>query len=191
MDINKTIDKLVSDLEVFLELPKEFLSNIYYEDDWSFFIKSHALLESALTNALRRSVPYVNLLNEFSHLPISQYKIGKIYFAQQMGLITKEERILIEKFSDIRNKLVHDIRNINNPISQYYNKSLKRCIGNAFLSILTKNIDSSHHKELNELKFLSNNPKQDIFLIIVAMITSLYGKSLIIQKFVLRINNDR
>jgi len=43
-------------LEKELELPHRFIFRLTEEDDWSFIIKTHALIEAALTNQLSSSI---------------------------------------------------------------------------------------------------------------------------------------
>src|SRR5215813_11267638 len=101
----------LEELEARLGLPNGFCERLRLEDDWSFFIKLHALLESALTSLLAAKVN-PNLHNTFSKLEMSREDTGKVAFARALGLLHQADRRYIRSLSEIRNVLVHGVSQV-------------------------------------------------------------------------------
>jgi len=83
------------------------------ENDWSFVIKTHALIEAAISHLLTEHLKRPELAGTFSRLEMSNEATGKVAFATALGLLEKPERRFIISFSELRNMLVHDVRNVN------------------------------------------------------------------------------
>jgi hypothetical protein len=98
-------------LEKELTLPKGFIAGLVQEDDWSFVIKAHALVEAALTNQLSASVDE-RLTSVFEQLELSDSRKGKIAFSKALGLLDSNQRKFIRFLSELRNELVHDVRRV-------------------------------------------------------------------------------
>lgn len=117
-----------------LGLPERFFETIMEEDDWSFVIKLHALIEASITNILTDKFIDQDLVDIFSQMELSNKRTGKIAFIKKMNLLQKEYRNFISKFSELRNLLVHEISNVKfsfkNHIDQL-NKSQKKSLSNA------------------------------------------------------------
>src|SRR5262249_32739677 len=75
------------------------------EDDWSFIIKAHALIDAVLTHMLVAAVRKEELRNRFAKMGLRE----KLRFATDLKLITRRELACIEALSDIRNLLAHDV----------------------------------------------------------------------------------
>jgi DNA-binding MltR family transcriptional regulator len=97
--------------ETELGLPSKFLDRLATEDDWSFVIKAHALIEATVTHMLTEGVDE-RLRKVFERLELSGAENGKLVFAEALGLIDTKDRRFIRLFSELRNKLVHDIRRV-------------------------------------------------------------------------------
>ncbi len=95
-----------------LGLPDGFLDRLVQEDEWSFVIKAHALVEATITHLLTAAVD-VRLRKVFERLELSDTANGKIVFADALGLIGARERRFIQHLSELRNKLVHDVRQVS------------------------------------------------------------------------------
>lgn len=185
-ELESLLKGMVDNTEVSFNIPKGTLTNIFDEDDWSFIMKVHSLLELALTDSLNNSVPYCDLGNEFSNLPLSQHKIGKIYFAEKLNLISREQRIFIEKFSNIRNMLIHDIKKLRLTLKDYY-KKIQESVETAVISYVNNKRDgrsSTNNNKLAKDTFRKLNPKIAIFYATMTIITSSLEKSKLIQNFV-------
>ncbi len=108
-EILTTIYALLRQSEIDLHLREGFFQSLLKEDDWSFVIKAHALIEGAVSQQL--SITLDSLLHKiFRHLELGDARTGKMIFAEALGLLSKDECTYIRKLSELRNLLVHDIR---------------------------------------------------------------------------------
>lgn len=107
------------DLEEKVGVEAGFFARLYDEDDWSFIIKLHALFEAACSNLLSFHFNEPELDEIFVRLELSGKIIGKTVFLGRLGLLGKEWRRFISALSELRNDLVHDIRQSNFKLEQY------------------------------------------------------------------------
>ena len=111
LPITLSIDKGICMLQEKIGLRSGFFSALYDEDDWSFVIKLHALLEAACTHLLMFHFREPELNDVISRLELSGRTVGKTVFLGKLGLLGKEYRRFVAALSELRNDLVHDIRN--------------------------------------------------------------------------------
>lgn len=111
----QSLSELVPLLEAKLGLKQGFFDSLDSDDenDWSFVIKAHALAEAAVSHLLTEQVQKPQLADLFSRLDMSNKTTGKAAFVKALGLLGEEERRFISAFSELRNRLVHDVRNVN------------------------------------------------------------------------------
>lgn len=121
----KDIDEAVSNLESRLNIRTGFFDALLKEDDWSFVIKAHALIEASVSSYLASSLGRKNLIGCFSRLELSNKSFGKLAFIKELNLLTKHERRFIASLSELRNKLVHNISEVEFDFNNYFEK-LKR-----------------------------------------------------------------
>lgn len=124
-DIDKSsiqLDNGIIDLQNKIGLPKDFFKNLLDENDWSFVIKLHALIEGICSNLLVFHFNEPNLEKIFSRLEMSDASTGKLAFLLDTKLIDKIQCKYISSLSQFRNKLVHDVKN--------YDVNLKEMIKN-------------------------------------------------------------
>ena len=115
----RVTDKGIQALEEKIGVSAGFFEALYGEDDWSFVIKLHALLEAACTHLLMFHFKEPDLADVFSRLELSGKTVGKIVFLGKIGLLGKEHRRYVSALSELRNDLVHDIRNSKFDLQQY------------------------------------------------------------------------
>jgi hypothetical protein len=96
-----------------LGLPTNFLWNLQAEDDWSAIIKLHALLETAVTHLLVQFFGHDELEDVFANMELGNTRTGKLVFLSKLDCLSKDNRRFIRKLSEIRNKLVQDIKMFN------------------------------------------------------------------------------
>ena len=101
----------ILDLESKIGVPENFFKALCEADDWSFVIKLHALFEAACTHLLLFHFKEPDLSSIFSRLELSNKTTGKIAFLGTLELLNKDNRRFISTLSELRNSLVHDIRN--------------------------------------------------------------------------------
>lgn len=106
-----TVEGSVRRIEHDLGLQDGFLESLRKEDDWSFVIKTHALLEAAIGHILCKTLKRDELSEVFSFLELSDKRKGKIAFISALNLLQKPDRRLISSLSELRNMLVHDVKN--------------------------------------------------------------------------------
>ena len=95
-----------------LGLPEKLQADLLNkDDDWSFVIKSHALLEAGATRALLLYFGHSELENVFSQLDMGNKKYGKISILSNLNIIRHEFVDYLYKFGELRNELVHQIKN--------------------------------------------------------------------------------
>jgi len=104
-------------LEVALKVPPHFFEKLLHEEDWTFIVKLHALMEAALTMLLGEqlntgSQDNPRLTDAVSNLDMSAVRVGKVTLANALGLIREDEARLIRYLSTLRNVFVHQIQNV-------------------------------------------------------------------------------
>ena len=97
-----------------------FLCQLLKEDDWSFIIKSHALIEATVTELITISLGNPSLKSIVERLPLSEIQTGKIAFAKQMELLSSPQITFIRFFSTLRNDLVHKVENIEFSLKDHW-----------------------------------------------------------------------
>ena len=90
-----------------LQLPENTTLGILSGDDWSFVIRSHAVIE-ALVSALLATQLDRRLVPLFNRLELGDVDFGKLAFAKALGLLSSDQRRFISLLSTLRNKLAHN-----------------------------------------------------------------------------------
>jgi len=101
----------ILELERRIGVPENFFRNLNDADDWTFVIKLHALFEAACTHLLLHHLKEPELASIISRLELSNKVTGKVAFLTKLKLIGKDNRRFIATLSELRNSLVHDVRN--------------------------------------------------------------------------------
>lgn len=110
---------LIRMLEEKVGLQSGFLVELYKEDDWSFVIKLHALLEAACTHLIVAHLEKPELVDIISRLELSGKTIGKTVILKRLNLLSRYNHRFISALSELRNDLVHDIRFSNFTLLNY------------------------------------------------------------------------
>ena len=106
-----TVSDSILELESKVGVPANFFRTLNTADDWSFVIKLHALFEAACAHLLLFHFKEPELSEVFARLELSNKSTGKIAFLGKIGLLGNENRRFISTLSELRNSLVHDVRN--------------------------------------------------------------------------------
>jgi len=109
--IDFKLDDGIIELELRIGIKEDFFLKLLEEDDWSFIIKLHSLFEAACNHLLLYHLKEPNLTDIINRIDLSSKPIGKLVFLEKLELISKEDKRLISKLSELRNNLVHDIKN--------------------------------------------------------------------------------
>ena len=179
-DVGKFIDtirELSTQFENELHLPEGFMSELLREDDWSFVIKTHALVEAAISHQLASALDE-RLLPVFRNLELSDKRVGKIMFVEALGLLEKGSKTFVHKLSELRNFLAHDIRNVDFSFANHV-KSLDRNQRNSFHEAIVA--FSTPESKKQWLKNARDDPKIAIWLstiriVVFSSITSMKAK---------------
>ncbi len=107
------------DLQAELGVTPAFFNSLLEEDDWSFVIKLHSLIEAAATHLLVEVLDKPKAKDVISFLELSNSRTGKIAFLDSMDLLDSNSRRFIQKLSEVRNKLVHNVANVNLSLEEF------------------------------------------------------------------------
>lgn len=105
------INRGILELEAKVGVRENFFRGLLGEDDWSFVIKLHALFEAACTHLLLFHFKEPELSDVFARIELSNKATGKIAFLGKVELLGKSNRRFVCTLSELRNSLVHDVRN--------------------------------------------------------------------------------
>ncbi|MBI5674855.1 MAG: hypothetical protein HZC48_03350 [Nitrospirae bacterium] len=166
MDAHKEVQEAIINLEAKLNIRKGFFDTLLKEDDWSFVIKSHALLESVISSLLTNHFDHECLIDIFSRLELGNKKYGKIAFIKALDMLNSDERRFISAFSELRNFLIHNVSNVDFNFTNYITtldsnqkKEFINSYGYCYLTEDDKGKPKVDHRE----KILSD-PKKTIWL---------------------------
>lgn len=120
MDIE--IVNAIKNIESKLGMLEGFFDSLFKEDDWSFVIKSHALLESVCAELLTIYFDEPELIKIFSRLALGEKNTGKLAFLRCIGLLDEKEKAFISELSVLRNELVHNVKNTTFTFCDYLAK---------------------------------------------------------------------
>ncbi|MDN3717770.1 hypothetical protein [Vibrio breoganii] len=156
------ISKEVSALENHLGLPSGFYDALLAEDDWSFVIKLSALFEAASGQALAAKLQHSEIENELSYLEQSK----KIALITKLNIITPEQSTFLKKLSELRNKLVHNIREVTFDfavLTSKFDKNEKRSFANVYGHGIHEKF-TVDDVSLNRTDFTLENPKMAMWI---------------------------
>jgi hypothetical protein len=106
-------------LERDLHLPAGFLEGLVEEDDWSFVIKAHAVVEAALTHLLSSSTDS-RLSAVFRRLPFAGGEASKLGAGTSLELIDELSRDLARRLAELRNLLVHNVSHLSFALEPHF-----------------------------------------------------------------------
>jgi len=109
---------LIKEFESDIGVPDGFFSKIIHEDDWSFVVKLHGMIEAGLTQLILAHFGDTRL-----ELPISKMNMngasGKLAFVRALELLPPHNISFIQKLSEMRNTITHQISNISFSIATH------------------------------------------------------------------------
>ena len=164
MSTNKETEaEVIKNLENELGVPDGFFYKLRDEDDWSFVVKLQSLVEAAVTHLLEERFGEPCLGEVFSQLEISNNKTGKIAFLSALNLMDKHNLKYIKQLSELRNKLIHNISNIQFSIEEYINVMDKNQIKKLISSLFSSEDEGLFTGKLAEFKKLPKKQYKLLF----------------------------
>jgi hypothetical protein len=116
----KNSDALANFCRESLGVPADAFGKAFrLESDWALVIKYHAYVEGALNVLIVRHFGDQRLEEVVSNLDISDRRKGKLAFVKALDLLPKPHRSFVQKFSELRNEVAHDVKNVNFDMKKY------------------------------------------------------------------------
>ena len=129
MALGSRATKLADWLTETVGLSISLLKSLDDDDDWTFVIKMHGILEAGLNHLLLSQLGNQNLSQIVSRLETKNARTGKIAFIKAYDLLPHDACLFVQLLSEVRNRAVHDIKNFDLNLKQYLatldNKQLK------------------------------------------------------------------
>lgn len=169
----EAVEELVKELG----LPESFYAELLGEDDWSFIIKLHALMEAAVTGLIVAALGQKELHNLISRLELSNKTTGKMAFVKALSLLEDDYRRFISTLSQIRNHFVHDVSNVGMSLKEYIAQSDKLdSVTEAFCFGKDK-VEFDERKLVNK-EYMREDPKEVIWTTAAVCLGVIYVKKL-------------
>lgn len=141
----------------------EFLLKLLLDDDWSFVIKSHSLIESLVTELIINEIDEVELKKLIERMPLHNETVSKMEIAKIYNIFSIEERGFIISLTEIRNKIVHKYENINFSFETHINELIDKNKRKRWREIhLWKSMSKETKDEIE--KNIYTNPKIAVWL---------------------------
>jgi len=162
------LNKYIEELEGFLGLEKGFFSKLQTEDDWSFIVKLHSLIEATCTSLLTEELGRKEIFDAFSQVQVGTPKSGKLAFIKALDLLPAEHIKFIETLGWVRNRFVHNISNHQSTLSEFI-QSLGKQRKKECIKYLKMNFSSTAFKgnEISGDEYMVKEP--NIVIIVSSM----------------------
>ncbi len=159
-----------------LGLPHSFYEKLLAEDDWSFVIKTNALVEAACTHALASRLHAPELVESFASLDLGNSKFGKVVLLRKLKAITAEQARVLQSLYQLRNSLAHDVKQVTFNVDDYvaaFDKNQRNSFVNDFGHGVADTVPFGG-KHIPREKFVLQNPKISIWITVAEIIACLY-----------------
>ena len=146
--------------------PEQFLTRLLDEDDWSFVIKIHAMLEAGVAQLITEALGRVEMAPFIGRLPVNSERTGKLALLKELDLLSVEYRRYLSAISILRNFYVHSVNNFTTDISDYI-KNLDKANRKRFIrDIMLGAPDPAriNGRSLSLREFIEDNPRLHIWL---------------------------
>ena len=165
---DEQLKRILKYIEDDLHLAPQFLVRLSAEKDaWSFVIKAHALLETALSQLLSSYLLDRRLADPVRYLPMGG-KASKVSFLKATGLLSSQDETFINELGSLRNWLVHNVHNIRFDFQTY---SVERPRDAARLGKAASAFGGSKEVRATLREQFSSNPRHIIWLMMLVVLT--------------------
>jgi hypothetical protein len=106
-------EKLERWLKESVGISRRLLLSLGHDDDWTFVIKMHGIIEAALNHLLLTQFDNPELAEVVPKLETNNLRTGKMAFIKAYKLLPENACLFVKLFSEVRNRAVHDIKNFD------------------------------------------------------------------------------
>jgi hypothetical protein len=106
-------------LEESVGLSPKLLESLNKDDDWTFIIKTHGIIEAGLNHMILERLGCPGLTKFISKMDTSA---GKLAIVKALDLLPENARMFVRVLSTVRNAAVHDVRNFDISLIEYEKK---------------------------------------------------------------------
>ena len=154
-------------------VPIAAISTLDSDDDWTFVIKTHALIEAALNQLIVDALKHDSLHEIVSWMDTGDRRKGKLAFVKALDLLPSSARQFITIMSNLRNDSLHEIKNLNFTFTAWINGLSKEAKENfaASLAFSTKEVVGWHKEEMSRQQFAIRYPRDAITLSVLTILT--------------------
>ena len=96
-----------------------FIKELLQGDDWAFVIKTQALLEACITQAVLVHLGDERIKKTVETMPLVGDGATKLQFAKDLGLMDGPQRRFVNRMAALRNRLAHRVECVNFKFSDY------------------------------------------------------------------------
>ena len=96
-----------------------FVKELLEGDDWSFVIKTQALLEACVTEAVLVRLGDDRIKKTVETMPLVGDEASKLQLAKDLDLMDTPQRRFIKKLASLRNRLAHRVEYVNFKFPDY------------------------------------------------------------------------
>ncbi len=118
----------IIDIENRLNLPDGFVVGLTSQDDWSFVVKAHALLEAALTELVVAGLRDPRVSDFVERLNVGG-KAGKLSLAERLNLLDADNRKFVDRFGELRNTVLHKVANVTFDLARHFRDGAAKASG--------------------------------------------------------------
>ena len=144
----------------------DFLTRFSSDDDWTFIIKLHAMIEAGLNHMLLKQFNNEELSKVIARLETSNPKTGKLAFIKAFKILPEEYILFIRNLSEIRNFCVHDPKNfsynLKEDVGSYEEKKKKQWI--KFVTFMVEPCIQLETHGLSLADAAVSNPRNAVFV---------------------------
>jgi len=111
--------EIEQELEQSVGVSRKLLDSLESDDDWTFLIKMHGILEAGLNHLLLTRLSNPDLSRIVAFLPTNDQRTGKLAFIKAYKLLSEEACLFVRVLSEVRNRAVHDVKNFDLNLVEY------------------------------------------------------------------------
>lgn len=144
-----------------LGLRENFLVDLLFDpDDWSFIVKSHALLETVICTLLAMHLRKKELK---AVLAEEVDMNARIEMAKALGITTSQDRKMMRALGTLRNRLVHNAKDTSFTFGEFFkNRDARRNFSETFGHVWSDPIGGTE-PPISRADYVAANPKLAVF----------------------------